>query len=134
MLDQLARRVFATPQSRDFRTGEGHRWDNPDRSRNLNDQCAATGSGGQLNPGWVEWLLGWPIGWTSLEPITELLWLDWSVDPADDGSIPRVATGIAKRIDRLKAIGNGQVPQVAAMAWEILSQKANKGNEDGHSV
>ena len=38
---------------------------------------------GQLNPDWVCWLMGWPIGWSSLEPITELVWLDWSVDPAD---------------------------------------------------
>jgi len=25
--------------------------------------------GGQLNPTWVEWLMGWPIGWTDLEPV-----------------------------------------------------------------
>lgn len=24
--------------------------------------------GGKLNPLWVEWLMGWPIGWTGLEP------------------------------------------------------------------
>lgn len=24
---------------------------------------------GQLNPNWVEWLMGWPICWTSLEPL-----------------------------------------------------------------
>jgi len=23
----------------------------------------------QLNPGWVEWLMGWPIGWTDLKPL-----------------------------------------------------------------
>jgi DNA (cytosine-5)-methyltransferase 1 len=77
---------------------------------------------GQLNPDWVEWLMGWPIGWTSMEAITELDWRDWSVDPADEDSIPRVATGIKHRVGRLKAIGNGQVPQVAAMAWRILSK------------
>ena len=114
---------------------------------------------GQLNPDWVEWLMGWPVFWSSLEPITELLWLDWSVDPADvesdlkqwmtpeaknhsgyqisggkridrlgtqakkqpsHGIIPRVATGIKDRVNRLKAIGNGQVSQCAATAWEIL--------------
>jgi len=41
------------------------------------------GCGGQLNPDWVEWLMGWPIGWSSLEPIDLLFWLDWSADPAD---------------------------------------------------
>jgi len=27
----------------------------------------AEGNGGALNPTWVEWLMGWPIGWTGLE-------------------------------------------------------------------
>lgn len=26
-------------------------------------------AGGALNPPWVEWLMGWPIGWTDLEPL-----------------------------------------------------------------
>ena len=26
------------------------------------------GNGGQLNPTWVEWLMGFPIGWTELKP------------------------------------------------------------------
>jgi hypothetical protein len=25
--------------------------------------------GGNLNPPWVEWLMGWPIGWTDLKPL-----------------------------------------------------------------
>ena len=25
--------------------------------------------GGQLNPAWVAWLMGWTIGWTALEPL-----------------------------------------------------------------
>ena len=79
-------------------------------------------SKGALSPDWVEWLMGWPIGWTSLEEITDLDWRDWKTDPADEDEIPRVATGINSRADRLKAIGNGQVPQVAAMAWNILNQ------------
>ncbi len=29
---------WATPQARDHQSGEGHRWDNPARSQNLNDQ------------------------------------------------------------------------------------------------
>jgi len=34
--------------------------------------------------------------------------------------------GLANRVDRLKAAGNGQVPQVAKLAWELL--KANTEN------
>ena len=135
---------FATPQARDFRTGESNRWDNPRRSRNLNDQiakfptpmsrdwkdsgssqgnrkspnlgtiasmyptprtkgmCGGTGSfrkmkdleakgiitpderrqmtagnGGQLNPTWVEWLMGWPLEWTALKPLAMGKYLLW---------------------------------------------------------
>jgi len=25
--------------------------------------------GGNLNPTWVEWLMGWPLGWTDLKPL-----------------------------------------------------------------
>ena len=31
--------------------------------------------------------------------------------------------GLASRLDRLKAAGNGQVPQVAAKAWNLLSER-----------
>ena len=26
-------------------------------------------TGGKLNPTWVEWLMGWPLGWTDLKPV-----------------------------------------------------------------
>ena len=26
-------------------------------------------TGGKLNPTWVEWLMGWPLGWTDLKPL-----------------------------------------------------------------
>ena len=28
-----------------------------------------TDIGGRLNPTWVEWLMGWPLGWTDLKPL-----------------------------------------------------------------
>ena len=87
----------------------------------VNETEGATKTG-QLNPDWVEWLMGWPIGWTSMDAIEELDWREWKTDPADEGEVPRVATGIKHRVGRLKAIGNGQVPQVAAMAWNILNK------------
>ena len=36
--------------------------------------------------------------------------------------IPRVSQSIVARVDRLKAIGNGQVPLCAATAWRLLSK------------
>lgn len=182
---------------------------------------------GQLNPDWVEWLMGWPIKWTSLEPMRIELFQEWRCKngqttkdcngealrnvwkrndtakmeerkirqhvqeqeilqyrmlrkgeqnresiyrnnqkerPATGecrevrgvrineecstsscrwetdndsvsemprcrthegwflGKVPRVAQGINHRVNRLKAIGNGQVPAVAALAWEILTE------------
>ncbi len=41
----------------------------------------------------------------------------WKTEP----DVGRVADGVAARVDRLKAIGNGQVPLCAATAWRILS-------------
>jgi DNA (cytosine-5)-methyltransferase 1 len=41
----------------------------------------------------------------------------WSTEPR----LGRVAHGVANRVDRIKAIGNGQVPAVAALAWTLLS-------------
>lgn len=40
----------------------------------------------------------------------------WSAEP----DVGRVAHGVAARVDRLKAIGNGQVPAVAATAFRVL--------------
>jgi DNA (cytosine-5)-methyltransferase 1 len=34
-----------------------------------------------------------------------------------------MADGVADRVDRVKAIGNGQVPFVAALAFLILSSR-----------
>ena len=39
----------------------------------------------------------------------------------DQPTVHRVDDGLAHRVDRLKAIGNGQVPIVAATAWEVLT-------------
>jgi len=41
----------------------------------------------------------------------------WATEP----SVGRVANGVAHRVDRLKAIGNGQVPACAAAAWRLLT-------------
>ena len=98
-----------------------------------------------LNPEWVEWLMGWPIGWTSLAALHERefehwqaansahgaggfadeLWFDEEAGaPSGDHgarqAIPRVSSGVQARAARLKAIGNGQVPRAAAMAWREL--------------
>lgn len=44
-------------------------------------------------------------------------WGGWPTEPG----MGRVADGVAHRVDRIKALGNGQVPRVAATAFTILS-------------
>ncbi len=44
----------------------------------------------------------------------------WAVEP----DVGRVAHGVASRVDRLKALGNGQVPAVVKAAWQILTFQA----------
>ena len=43
----------------------------------------------------------------------------WESEP----NVGRVANGVASRVDRLKAIGNGQVPLCAATAWTLLNKR-----------
>ena len=36
---------------------------------NRNSETLAMQAGGSLNPQWVEWLMGWSLGWTDLKPL-----------------------------------------------------------------
>jgi hypothetical protein len=35
------------------------------------------GETGRLNPTWVEWLMGWPLGWTDLKPLAMDRFREW---------------------------------------------------------
>jgi hypothetical protein len=53
---------FRTPSSRDWKGQSAASWrerETGDPTPTLPDQI-----GGQLNPTWVEWLMGYPLGWT----------------------------------------------------------------------
>lgn len=216
LIEAVPKETFPTPTQRDWKSGTGA--DHGEHSPPLSSAI-----GGQLNPTFVEWLMGWNYGWTSLdkgripfsrEEITfgclRTMWFDheftgspsgrefveqltrerpdtvrllshdaaledwkdsveevsdilcglwkacnswplrnaqesfqeaWKRTPteakgwvalaalrgiwhAEWPGVPRVSTGIAARVDRLKAIGNGQVPAVAALAWTILKARA----------
>ncbi len=49
----------------------------------------------------------------------------WETEP----DVGRVADGVAHRVDRLRCIGNGQVPIVAATAWRELIRLAGINDE-----
>ena len=51
-------------------------------------------------------------GWQGARRLTD--W--WETEP----DVGRVAHGVAARVDRLRCLGNGQVPAVARLAWEMI--------------
>jgi hypothetical protein len=54
---------FPTPCARDWKSGTGA------QERLGHALPLSSAIGGQLNPPWTEWLMGWPIGWTDLRPL-----------------------------------------------------------------
>lgn len=51
-------RFWPTPNARDGKGKSGPHW---------NHETLPDAAGGKLNPAWVEWLMGFPLGWTDLE-------------------------------------------------------------------
>ena len=48
------------------------------RGRNAQGgECLTQQVGGTLSPMWVEWLMGWPVGWTDLEPLETDKFRQW---------------------------------------------------------
>lgn len=52
--------MWPTPAARDWKSGKG-------RQQNGHTPQLPEVIGGQLNPTWVDWLMGFPLGWTDLE-------------------------------------------------------------------
>jgi DNA (cytosine-5)-methyltransferase 1 len=67
----------------------------------------------------------------SEQPINSKTYGDWKASQSTDvresdfwatePSVGRVVNGMASRMDRIKALGNGQVPLCAATAWRLLN-------------
>jgi len=78
---------------------------------------------GKLNPEWVEVLMGWPLGWTDLNQLIEIKndLTEWNEDW--ENGIPRITKNNEKHKERLTAIGNGQVPLCAAVAFLMLKKR-----------
>ncbi len=102
---------------------------------------------GELNPEWVEWIMGWPIGWTSLSPMSQEafeMWFAmtsadpetgrnvwWIEDPSDipEAGIPKTIKPADKRseevrVSRIAALGNGQVSAACAGGFTFLDNLA----------
>jgi len=63
-------KMLPTPAARDYKGAvkSGKRVTKSGKIQNYGEQLPNV-VGGQLNPTWVEWLMGWPLGWTDLKPL-----------------------------------------------------------------
>ncbi len=119
-LDGAVKR-WPTPLARDWRSGKGSE-ESRRKSKSLPEEIR-----GLLNPDWEELLMGWPMGWTSMESLDPEEFDRWPKDPSMwlDGSweegVPRIVEPYKGRNSRVEAIGNGQFPLAAATAWRILT-------------
>jgi hypothetical protein len=59
-------RKWPTPAARDYRFPNKKTFQ--ERGGNKKGEQLPNAVGGPLNPTWVEWLMGWPLGWTDLGP------------------------------------------------------------------
>lgn len=96
---------------------------------------------GRLNPAFVEWLMGWPEGWSMADAgrgghqrrgvdgelegaqaakPRQARQRERDGDPVGNG----ITTLVGGRADRLRLIGNGVVPQCAAVAFRALADRA----------
>jgi DNA (cytosine-5)-methyltransferase 1 len=47
------------------------------KGKQLTLGMSVSDTSGALNPPWVEWLMGWPIGWTDLKPLAMDKFQQW---------------------------------------------------------
>jgi hypothetical protein len=75
--------------------------------------------GGTPKIGWLEWFMGFPIGWTDLDA-DDLEFCSWAKEPFSEDKFDIGSE--KKRANRIKGLGNAQVPSQAVLAWNLLSQ------------
>lgn len=86
---------------------------------------------GQLNADWVELLMGLPIGWTDIDVANEDIesWTGWTAPINVEQYAyepPRVIIGQKNRAKRLKALGNGCVPQQVYLVFAAIVEVENE--------
>ena len=89
----------------------------------LSQKVKKTKGTGSLNPDWVEWLMGYGQGYTDPDNKDKFT-LDSHQGFPNEPEIARVTTENQYRKDRLKALGNSIVPQIAYhIGLAILEQE-----------
>ena len=130
LTDAVRSQPWPTPTTRDYKDGTAKSCQNTPVNGLLGREIherkdVDTIEGGLLHPDFHCWLLGWPIGSTSTEPMGREWdqWTDlfsthswWKAERS-----PRLTTIRKGRRQMLRASGNGQVPLCVVAAWVMLS-------------
>jgi hypothetical protein len=74
----LAVKLYPTPTAGNEKSG-GYlgEWGGSGARKQMASLVPAEEMFGPLNPEWVEWLMGWPIGWTDLRPLEMDRFREW---------------------------------------------------------
>lgn len=126
-------KMFPTPTSREWKGGRRPETLMAAGRTPTNSLCDTINaleeeSGGNLlNPDWVEWLMGLPVGWTSIDAAVQHTVPNdyWDAEP----DIPRVSGSTPNRADRLKCLGNMVVPQQFYPIFAGIAETENKKSE-----
>jgi len=101
---------------------------------NADSQRRRTQGNGELTPAGIGWggrPFPWPPGPGSTEDWREVIEVRPDLAPATQPEVRGVANGLAPglaRTDRLRILGNGVVPQQAALAFQILKERITNGS------
>ena len=78
-LETMARRgMWPTPTSVTATGGAAIcKWGGSGSRKMAQKMCRPGELNGALNPTWVEWLMGWPLGWTDLQPLAMDKFRSW---------------------------------------------------------
>lgn len=121
--------MLPTPTARDWKGGrkpetlkKAGRTENNSLPDKVNAQLQTTGS---LNPDWVEWLMGYGQGYTDPDN-KDSFTLDSHQGFPNEPDTARVTTENQYRKDRLKALGNSIVPQIAYHIGNAILEQEKK--------
>jgi hypothetical protein len=74
LIEAIAARRYPTPKANDaLKRGNFNAYD----KRNGLVAAVRQTDPGLLSPDWTEWLMGWPIGWTALQPLETAKFHEW---------------------------------------------------------
>lgn len=114
-------RLFPTPTKSDGSGGPGV---TPKREggKNLRTVIGEEEGNGRLNPAWVEWMLGLPIGWTDPKLRNQQLGMieSWHREPYPLLFPRTVRRQMPDRGKRIRALGNGLVWPCALRALQMI--------------